>query len=918
MARSLQYLLALGLAVGGWQAAATWGPGLLAGAEAAGWVVTDPRYLWALMVVPLFIVVRAHTLSDLPRVQQALSLVLRGGFVAALALALVGVEKVEPRPVRTATVFVVDVSESMPDEALAAARERVEQAWRRRGEHVVRLVTFAGQAREVALGVKAGGSPGEAPAPGVPPLARFEGEAGAATDLQRALHLAFSLLPDDALARVVVMSDGLETQGSAEAEAETAARFGIPLHWVDLGELPRPPELMVVGLELPEAPRPNIPFTVTAKVRATRAMAGQCELTVDGLIEATRELDLAVGDADVALEVKVKEGGDKRVAVACAPVDPALDRFASNNRFELPLRVPDKPKVLYVEGEQRFRQNLVTALAEDFAVELRGARGVPSTLADANAFDLIFISDVPRQGEMGYENLSAQQMRVLEGYARGGGGLIFAGGENAFGPGGYGGTHLERKVLPVLLDVQKKEDIPGLALMLVIDRSGSMAQQNRMELAKEAARATLEALQPSDKLGVIAFDTVPTPVVRLQRASNRLRITDAIRAISPGGGTAIFPALDQAYEQLAATQAKIKHIILLSDGEANRTGILELVARSYQDRITISTVAAGTGSDTALLMQIAEEGGGRYYYTDRADNIPKLFLKETSEVSRRALVEDRFRPTVGKRFRGLQMFKGLQMDRVPPLLGYTSTRAKPRAEVIMTSHLGEPVLARWRLGLGKVLVWTSDVKNKWAHYWLSWPGYAQLWRQVIRDTMRSETEDPTYQMVAEVDRGRLVVGVDAVDEQDRFIDGLDSRVTVIAPDGAETQVPLRQTAAGRYEGELKLAQFGPYTVRGEHAPKADPDARHRSFATVAWPYPTEHAGGAPDTAVLRHLAERTGGRVDPSPAHLFDAGGATVDERTPQWHLPLYLALVLLVLDVLLRRVRLYGRTRLRWDQVRG
>ncbi|MGM0577124.1 MAG: VWA domain-containing protein [Myxococcota bacterium] len=913
---ALHYLAAALLAVGGWWAFQAFGPEVRERLADRDLFIEDPRYFWGLLVIPLLVVFRAHTLSDLPKLQQALSLLLRAGLVAAVVLSLVNVQEVTREPVKTATVFAVDVSESVPDAALDAARERVEDAWRKRADHTVRLVRFAGEAREVQLP--------EGPDAEMPPLERFEGDKGRETDVQGALRFAFTLFPDDRLKRLVLVTDGLETTGSMLAEEDSAERFGVTVHHLDLTDLERPDELMVVDVDAPENVRPNIPFTTTAVVRSTGPMKATCELLVDGVLSETREVDLQRGDNPVTVEAKVgsrpeagtrETGGDRRLTVECKPGEEASDRFASNNRFEVPVHVLEKPKILYIEGERRFRRNLLSALERDFEVELRGARGVPSTLADARKYDLIFISDVPRVGAMGTPNMTRRHMVALEEYAQSGGGLVFAGGENSFGPGGYTDTHLERKVLPVRLDVQKKEDIPSLALMLVIDRSGSMSGP-KIELAKEAARATLDVLQPSDELGIIAFDSAPTTVVRLQRAANRLRITDSLARLSPGGGTNIFPALDQAYQDLASTRAKVKHIILLSDGQSNKAGILDLVAQSYLDKITISTVAVGMGSDQGLLMQMAEEGGGRYYFTDRPDNIPKLFLKEASEVSRRALVEDRFRPAVVKRYRHLQMFRGVGMDKAPPLLGYISTRAKRRAEVLMTSHLGEPILARWRLGLGQVVVWTSDVKNKWAHFWLSWPGYAQFFRQLIRDTLRVEHEDPTFPVHVDVADGTLTVGVDAVDADDRFIDALDSQVTVTAPDGTDHDLTLTQTAPGRFTGTLPLDQFGPYTVKGTHHPTADADSTHRSYAAVSYPFPPEHLLGPPDLTPVRTLTAATGGTAAPTNTALFDTQNKTTEHRQPRWPLPLYAALALLLLDTLLRRIRLYGSTALPWSSV--
>ncbi|MDP6944026.1 MAG: VWA domain-containing protein, partial [Myxococcota bacterium] len=796
------------------------------------------------------------------------------------------------------TVFVVDVSESMPDAALEQARDRVQDAWSVRGRHEVRLVRFGSRAEEVVLPTD----------PQVPlsPIARMDEDAGRATDLEGALRLAFALLPHERLKRVVVVSDGLETRGSCGAARDTALRFGVQVHHLDLSALPRPAELMVTGLTAPPDIKARVPFEVTATVKATEAMSARCELTIDGVLAETADATLEPGDNPVLVGARVREGGDRRLAISCTAPDEGLDRIATNNRFEVPVRIPDKPKVLYVEGERRYRRNLLAALEKDFEVELRGPSGVPATLGDAQRFDAIIVSDVPRAGSFGRANVARRHMRALQRYVRGGGGLIWTGGENSFGPGGYGGTLLERKVMPVRFDVARKDDIPSLALVLVIDRSGSMSGP-KIELAKEAARATLDVLQPSDKLGIIAFDSAPVTVVRLQRAANRLKITDSVSRLSPGGGTAIFPALDQAYRALSATQAKVKHIILLTDGQSNRSGVLDLVAQAYSERITISTVAVGMGSDQRLLMQVAEEGGGRYYFTDRADNIPKLFLKEASQVSRRALVEDRFRPRMVKRYRHHQIFKGLDFRKAPPLLGYVSTRPKSRAEVMLRTHLGEPLLARWRLGLGRAVVWTSDIKNKWSHAWLRWPGYAKFWRQLVRDSLRVERQEPTFQMTADIAQGVMTIGVDAVDDADQFLDGLVSEVTITDPHGADHPLSLDQTAPGHYGGTMRLEAFGPYTIRGRHSPADDPDALHRSYQAIAWPFPTEHLLGEPNLAAIRDLSATTGGVEGPTNAQLLDTEGRTTPIRTPRWPLPLYLALALLLLDVMLRRIRLYG-----------
>ena len=202
--------------------------------------------------------------------------------------------------------------------------------------------------------------------------------------------------------------------------------------------------------------------------------------------------------------------------------------------------------------------------------------------------------------------------------------------------------------------------------MLLVDKSGSMSG-NRIELAKEAAKATVGILQPTDKVGIGAFDDTVQSLVRMQSASNRARILSDVSRLRASGGTNIPAALSHAYETLAVTSAKLKHIILLTDGHSDSGNIFsEILPALRIENITVSTVAVGGQSDTTSLRRIAEGGGGRYYYTSDPYNVPRIFTKETSTVSRSSMVEEPFRPKVVRR---AQVLEGISWSTAPYLLG---------------------------------------------------------------------------------------------------------------------------------------------------------------------------------------------------------------------------------------------------------
>src|SRR5262249_8963289 len=348
-----------------------------------------------------------------------------------------------------------------------------------------------------------------------------------------------------------------------------------------------------------------------------------------------------------------------------------------------------------------------------------------------------------------------------------GGGFLFSGGEAGYGLGGWYHTTIER-ILPVRMDNERKKDMPSVAMALVIDRSGSMTGLP-LEMAKAAAKATVGTLSPDDLVEVIAFDSAPTRYVKVQPARNRSRIAGEIARIQPGGGTEIFSALDAAYQDMTVTQARKKHVILLTDGKANHSGIRDLASAMIAESITVTTVGLGGDVDEQLLKMIADVGGGRYHAVADPNNLPRIFTKETEMIARAAAVEEWFPVTqVGD----AAFLRGVDVRTAPNLHGYVSTKLKPSpAQELLTSDTQEPILARWRVGIGWTLAWTSDVKSRWAVEWLRWPGFEKFWGQLVHEHMRQKHRRE-LDMKAEIVGGQLHASVDAFGAADRFENNL--------------------------------------------------------------------------------------------------------------------------------------------------
>ena len=408
--------------------------------------------------------------------------------------------------------------------------------------------------------------------------------------------------------------------------------------------------------------------------------------------------------------------------------------------------------MLLVESDVEQAKHLTWALEEqNMQVDVRPPRGAPDNLAELQNYDLCILSNVPATA------LSLRQMEVARTYVQDlGGGLVMLGGDQSFGLGGYYKTSLE-EILPVRSDFEKEKEKPSLALMLVIDKSGSMGGE-KIEMAKEAARAAVELLGPSDKVGVLAFEGENFWVSEMHSSSDKGFVLDRIASLEAGGGTVMAPAMEEAHETLRSTVAKLKHVIILTDG-VSAPGDFEGIAQAMTaDRITCSTVAIGGEADQSLLEEIARLGNGRSYVADDPGQVPQIFAKETVTASKSAINEQPFAPSV---VRSTQVLSEIRLDEAPFLLGYVVTRPKPTAEVILATESGDPLLAWWRYGLGVTVAFTSDAKARWAAEWISWPQFGQFWAQVVRHALRKSEAKGTF---VQIDRkGRKAAGFDGCD-----------------------------------------------------------------------------------------------------------------------------------------------------------
>jgi len=711
------------------------------------------------------------------------------------------------------------------------------------------------------------------------------------TDLTAGIQAALAAIPPSRVARIVLLSDGNANHGSDPIA--TAGNSPVPISTVPL-QTRSDPDVQLTRIEAPTQVRQGEPFYVEVVVSSNHDTEGHVDLYRG---------DIQIGEPNPQ-PVQVKKGENrfrfrqtilgKRQESFAARLRGFNDTLLDNNEAATVVYAEGKPRVLLIDSDVDQTDSLRWALEEQsIDVEVRPPAGIPKDLAELQAYECLMLSNVPATA------MTVRQMDLIRLYVQDlGGGFIMLGGDQAFGLGGYYRTQIE-EILPVRSNFEKEREKPSLAMVLVIDKSGSMGGE-KIELAKDAARAAVELLGPKDSLGVIAFDGDSYIVSEVRTASDKRAISDAIATIQASGGTNMYPAMSDAYDQLRNASARLKHVIMMTDGQSTPGDFHGMASDMAASQITLSTVALGQGASEDLLEELAQIGGGRYYFCNDPQSVPQVFAKETVEASQSAINELPFIPQL---VRPTSVLEGIETELSPLLLGYVVTRPKATAEFILASEAGDPLLVWWRYGLGMSVAFTSDAKSRWASEWLTWPEFGPFWAQIIRHAMRKNESNGIYvDLAREGEQTRIKL--DAIDEAGQFIDRANTQVTIIEPTLKRKKVDLLQTAPGRFEALIDTNLRGAYHF--DISQERTSGAQQRLSRGVNVGYPEELRLMPVAEEVLRNIARQSGGRYQPTPEEIARPDGRTAREPLPLWPLLLASAILLFISDVALRRIEFW------------
>jgi Ca-activated chloride channel family protein len=843
--------------------------------------IDHPWLLVLLGVLPVSVWWALTSVSGHTKVRLALATGCRGLALIALVLAMAGFRiGSDSRP---ATVFLVDTSDSMLASQWLRSREIIDNYLAATHDDThVGVVQFGAETEVLSVPQRLQVAP-----------ELSGGVDGRATDYTSAVAVGLGLLDPVVGGQIVLISDGAGDSVALETAAGHAAARGVPISVVPVNVV-RTNDVSLLMLEVPEKVRVGAKPEVRVWVESQRETSARLRIWDGRQLVSDASISIAAGTHTYRVGVLDLVPGFHRLRGELLRDG---DSRLSNNVAEAFLHVLDSSNVL------------VVGAADDVAAALvfagRQVRLIPPDeffIDDLKAHDVVVLVDVSA------EALGTSAVDALRSYVAAGHGLIVIGGPHSYAVGGYQGTAFD-DVLPVWSEPTEDRPEPRLALVLVIDKSTSMAVGTsegnaKFDLAIEAAIDAIELLAEGDILGVMAFDLDAQWVVpprELTSASQVAEVIERIRGIKIGTSTDLYRAMFFTRARLDLVDASIKHVVLLTDGRA-QSGDFESLTRSMRRRdMTVSTIAIGKDSDQKLLRNIARIGSGRYYFVPDPEAIPQVLTQEARTAGQFAIAEYKFQPKLRA---ASPIFSGeLSGQVLPDLTGFVRTRPKPEADLVLVSDRNDPILAQWQFGRGRAVSWTSDGGADWARDWRDWKMFSEFIGQAVDWAAPPPGGNRwgTPHVETRYTDGLAQITVDLIDTDGRFVNELDLEISVVGPDGQGRMVDAVQSSPGRYRAEVRDLLPGVYEIQVEVPTLTDGMNIGLGGLVVSASNEIRHVTADPH--VLDHVAMLTGGVKLVSiedvgllpklyvPENLFD-----------RYHL-LIISLVMFIVDVGIRRL---------------
>ncbi|MGB9768793.1 MULTISPECIES: VWA domain-containing protein [Dictyoglomus] len=699
------------------------------------------------------------------------------------------------------------------------------------------------------------------------------------TNIEEALNRILLIKPQEKPARVIIFSDLQENAGRVLNLEDRIKREKIQIDIFPLNTAFHK-EISIEKIQNSDIGHLGQEFPISIRIKSYGIKEAKLKINFDGTSQIQDLKDLQE-DNIISLSLKAKNTGLKEIE---AEIYSPEDTYKENNMASSYIYIQGKPKILYLAGKDfnpTFAKSLVIQ-GWDVVIDFKPY----SQISNLNSYQGVIMDNIPQ------EDLPLDKMELLKNFVIDKGGtLLILGGDKSFSAGNYHGTPLE-EILPLTLKPEQILKKSNVAIIIVLDASGSMGSYSggdmKMELAKESAQLVLDLLEDKDYFGLIAFDHSYQWIVPLQPLTNKEEAASLISRISPGGGTALYPPLKSAGESLLKVPIKSKHIIAITDGQTEGGDFYNLVRNLAKYKITVSTIGIGEDANIPLLKDIANWGNGRFYHTWNIRNLPQLLLSETKALLRSNIVEKSFIP------------KSLADEKIefPPLKGYVLTSSRYPYPTILSSPEGDPILAKGQFGLGQVIAFTSALKNYWGDEWLKWNKLGKFFSEMLREAIPHQVSE--IQISIREEEGKGILNIVYADKDGNYINFANLKYTLTDIQGREIKGSFYQKAPGTYEAIFPIEKLGKYQITIQDNDKI--------LAKIPWSFGNskEFIPKTFNKELAQKITSISSGKIISSPSDVF--------RRMPYWDADKKdLSTPLLISCVILFLVELISR---RWKEI--
>lgn len=646
------------------------------------------------------------------------------------------------------------------------------------------------------------------------------------TNIEKALRYANTLYSEDTVRRLVIISDGIETDGTATLALEDLRHNEVNIECVYTrhGEKATN-EIAITNIDFVDTVFLNRTQTVKAEIRSWKEEDSTVNLWKNGMVIDSMQMPISRGLNEVEFLLPTDEVGtfDYKVTVEPGAGKTALeDTYAENNTCSFTQKVTDQFKVLILKKDQNTSVrnifiNDLQCFTQNTDVEEYWYKdnSLKFDLDFLLKFDEYIFYDVSVKDIPHYEEIVPNLFTCVASYGK----TLQNYGELNLSTQDTEALDLYADMLPVQIEGSSEK-----AVVLNVDVSGSMSGQS-IEQARNGAKACVDILNDKDFLGVVSFSDNAKVIAPLSSAKrNAESIKSAISRMEPEGGTQMNAGLQKSFELLSNSTFEYKYVITLSDGEPFETDqeLIDQVERMAAAGISCSFINILNPSGEQLLQTLADHGFGAYFYCDNTNQLVDTMIEAVGVRSLSGIIDNKQLP-IGVANADDPTLEGVNTNALGNINGSYICYRKPDASTVLTipyqkegegnaasTNMTLPLFAYWRFGRGTVSSFTSNFGTWTYQFRNSVEGrkfFQNVWNNLLPETASHDQIQFTYETKG-VTSDLHIYAADTDTNAE-------VKVTLTGPKGDTINGQLYFDGT-QYSGNIPTADIGTYAVHVDY------------------------------------------------------------------------------------------------------